>query len=130
MSKEKTRLMTPEFRVNWPQVFQPGKDKETGEETGFSVMALFPKGTDLSAMIKEIEKAAAGKWGSDKKKWPKLHPTLRDQAEKEKDGVLAEEYTPGAFFAAATSLILKVACACGERTTKAAACPGRLMSSV
>jgi hypothetical protein len=43
---------------------------------------------------------------------------------------LIAESTPGTFFAAATSTLFTFACACGERSARANAMFGRLMSAV
>lgn len=95
-------MNTPRFRVSYPNVFEPKVNKLSGKEE-YSVLALFPKGADLSALHKAAEEAAIKKWGKDNTKWPKnLRSPFRDQGEKAKniDGemVLPPAHEDGAFF--------------------------------
>ena len=86
-------LMTSEFRVSYPSVFEP-KLNDLNGKMEYSLVALFPKGADLSALKTAAEKAIIAKWGADRAKWPKnLRTPFRDQGEKESDG-----YVPGAIF--------------------------------
>ena len=55
-------MNTPEFRVNWPKVFAAEKNDLNGQME-FSVMAVFPKGSDLSAMKADALKALVDKFG-------------------------------------------------------------------
>ena len=48
------KVLTPEFRVSFPEVFQ-ARAMEAGQEPKYSITMLFPKGCDLSA----LKKAAA-----------------------------------------------------------------------
>jgi hypothetical protein len=94
------KVITPEFRVSFANVFQPAKPMAgaTGDPK-YGVTMLFPKGCDLSAMKKAAKAAAVEKWGADETKWPKnLRLPFRDQGEKEFEG-----FVPGAIFVAATS---------------------------
>ena len=43
------RVTTPEFRVSFPVVFKPKKNDLSGEDE-YSIVALFPKGADLTAL--------------------------------------------------------------------------------
>lgn len=96
-------MNTPKFRVSYPNVFEPKKNELNGQEE-YSVMALFPKGADLSALEAEAERAVIAKWGKDKSKWPaKLRSPFRDQAEKAKrnddgDLILPVGHEEGAIF--------------------------------
>lgn len=86
-------IMTPEFRVSYPSVFRAKKNELSGKEE-YSIVALFKKGEDLSALKAAANKAIEAKWGSDKSKWPKnLRSPFRDQGEK--DG---PQYEEGAIF--------------------------------
>lgn len=67
---DKKNPQTPKFRVSFPFVFKPSKYDENSPEV-FSVVALFPKGTDLSVMEKAAKEAMEKKWGTDQSKWPK-----------------------------------------------------------
>jgi hypothetical protein len=92
-------IMTPEFRVSFPNVFRPGKVIQAGAEPKYGVTMLFPKGADLSKLKAAAQAAVVEKWGADQSKWPKnLRSPFRDQGEKEFAG-----YEPGAVFITATS---------------------------
>lgn len=95
-------LVTPEFRVSFPSVFKPATNRLSNKEE-YSIVALFPKGADLSKLKEAAKKAATDKWGPDQKKWPKnLRMPFRDQAEKAKDvdgrQVLPPGHVEGAIF--------------------------------
>lgn len=76
-----TKVVTPEFRVSFPQVFTPKGFND--QEPKYSVVMLFDKKTDISALKKAASAALTEKWG-DKSKWPKnLRLPFRDGAEKE-----------------------------------------------
>jgi hypothetical protein len=98
-----TQAMTPKFRVSYPNVFKAKRNELSGKDE-YSLVALFPKGADLSALKKAAEFALTQKWGTDKKKWPSnLKTPFRDQAEKAKtldDGtrVLPDGHEAGAIF--------------------------------
>ena len=91
-------VMTPKFRVSYPDVFRPGKADDGGKQK-YGVTMLFEKGADLSALIAEANRAGVEKWGADKSKWPKnARNPFKDQGEKEYDG-----YVPGAMCITAKS---------------------------
>jgi hypothetical protein len=91
-------VITPEFRVSYPQVFRAKRNDLNGKDE-YSIVCLFPKNADLSVLNAQIAAAATEKWGADKAKWPKgLRSPLRDQAEKEKDGKLPDGMEAGAKF--------------------------------
>lgn len=95
-------VVTPEFRVSFPNVFKSQTNKLSGKEE-FSVVALFKKGADLSALKAAALEATEAKWGSDKTKWPKpLRSPFRDQGEKKKEiegrEVLPAGHEEGAIF--------------------------------
>lgn len=71
MSEEKkiSKVMTPMFRVSFPNVFK-AKAAFEGQEAVFSLQMLFPKSTDLKELKKLCAEAATKKWGP-KEKWPK-----------------------------------------------------------
>lgn len=92
-------VMTPEFRVSFPNVFRPQKPLQEGADPKYGLTMLFPKGADLSPLKKAAEAAVAEKWGTDKTKWPKnLRSPFRDQGEKKFEG-----YESGGVFITATS---------------------------
>jgi len=95
-------MLTPVFRVSYPNVFKPKLNK-MNNKLEYSVEALFDKKADLSGMKKMAQEALIEKFGPDQKKWPKnLRSPFKDQVLKTKeiDGkeVLADIYTPGAVF--------------------------------
>lgn len=99
-----TTVTTIAFRASYPNLFKPRKNDLNGKDE-YSVVALFPKGADLSAIKKAIIAAGVKKFGADQKKWPKPFKTpLRDQAERGKEDeetgkiVMPDGYEAGAFF--------------------------------
>lgn len=77
-----SNIQTPVFRVSFPNVLKPKFNKLSNKEE-YSVVALFPKGTNLDVLKKAAQEAIVEKWGSDQKKWPKnLRTPFRKQDEK------------------------------------------------
>lgn len=65
MAKEAVKIvMTPEFRVAFPSVFEP-RDPMKGSvgEPKYELVAIFPVGTDLSALKAIAKEAAQAKFG-------------------------------------------------------------------
>jgi hypothetical protein len=93
-----SNVITPKFRVSYPNVFTPKLNDLNGKNE-YSLVALFKKGEDLTALKKAAEACLVEKLGADKTKWPKnLKSPFRDQGEKEKDGALPAGYEEGAIF--------------------------------
>ena len=91
-------VMTPEFRVSYPKVFKAERNEMSGKDE-YSVVALFKKGQDITVLKKALEECLTEKFGDDKAKWPKnLKNPFRDQADREKDGVMPAGYEKGALF--------------------------------
>src|SRR5258708_5692161 len=91
-------LNTPEFRVSYPNVFKARKNELSGEDE-YSVVALFPKDANLTALKNAAAQTLIDKFGTDQTKWPKgLRNPFRDQGEREKDGKLPEGLEAGAIF--------------------------------
>jgi hypothetical protein len=90
-------IITPEFRLSYPQLLTPKRNELNGKDE-FSLVALFPKGADMSALKKACEDALAEKFGADYRKIKNLKTPFRDQGEKEKDGVLPAGHVKGAVF--------------------------------
>lgn len=93
---------TPKFRVSYPKVFKAEMNKLSKKEE-YSIVALFPKGADMTKLKAAAQKAIETKWGTDQSKWPKnLKTPFRDQAEKAKDvngkQVLPDGHEAGAIF--------------------------------
>lgn len=102
-NKAPTTVLTPEFRANFPNLFEPRAFDKNSQEY-YSVIALFKKGEDLSVLKAACKAAVVKKWGEDPKKWPKdIKMPFRDQADKAKDTddgrrVLPPGYEEGAMF--------------------------------
>lgn len=77
---ESRKCITPEFRVSFPNVFKARAFQD--QEAKYSLVMLFPKKTDLTALKKAAAAAATEKWGA-KEKWPKnLRLPFRDGNDK------------------------------------------------
>ena len=97
-------VITPMFRVSYPQVFRPRRNDLNGKDE-YSVVALFPKGADLAVLTKAANDAIVEKWGADKAKWPKpLRSPFRKHDEKEKEGKLPEGMEVGGIFISLRSI--------------------------
>lgn len=91
-------VMTPKFRVSFPDVFRPGKADDGGKQK-YGITMLFEKGADLTALKQEALRAGTEKWGPDQTKWPKgWRNPFKNQGDKDYDG-----YVPGAFCITAKS---------------------------
>lgn len=95
-------IVTPTFRVSYPNVFEARKNPLSGKDE-FSVEAVFEKGADLSKLKEAAQEALANQFGHDKSKWPQnLRNPFKDQALKAKDvdgqQVLPELYEEGAIY--------------------------------
>lgn len=74
--KEKSRLLTPEFRVSYPHVFKANSIK--GSKPKFSVTMLFPKDSDLSPIKNAIREAKIAAYGPNKADWPEVDSPVTD----------------------------------------------------
>ncbi len=66
--KLNTKLTTPEFRVSYPNVFQARSFKD--QKAKYSLVMLFKKKTDISALKKAALACVPKEYGTDRKKWP------------------------------------------------------------
>lgn len=66
-------INTPPFRATFPYLFQP-REKE-GKKPSYEVVALFPKGADLTPLKNAIQKAATEYFGATLP--PKMHNPLQ-----------------------------------------------------
>ncbi len=94
--KNTSSVMTPVFRVSFPNVFKPRANFE-GQKPAYSVQMLFEKDADLKVLRQAVVDAATAKWG-DKSKWPKFkYPVFKDGNEKNldnyKDKIVVEART-------------------------------------
>ena len=55
-------VLTPEFRVSYPNVFRAKKNDLSGKDE-FGLVALFKKGESLAALETDLLRAAKEKWG-------------------------------------------------------------------
>ncbi len=93
-----TTVKTPVFRVSFPAVFTP-KAAPGSDKLKYSVVMLFDKTADLTAMKAAVKAAVIGRWGPDSTKWPKnLVLPFRKGEEKQLEG-----YGPGVVFATASA---------------------------
>jgi hypothetical protein len=96
----KTKIMTPEFRVSYPALMKarsaPGSDVEK-----FSVVMIFDKSTDISALRQLAKEAILEKWPTEKTRPKNLRTPFRD-GDKEKDGV--EGYQNAIFITASSKM--------------------------
>jgi len=91
-------VITPKFRVSYPQVFRPKLNDLNGKQE-YSLVAIFAPGSDLSLLNAQVAAAATEKWGADKSKWPKpLRNPIRKNEEREKEGKLPDGYEAGGVF--------------------------------
>ena len=82
-------VMTPKFRVSFPDVFRPGKADDSGKQK-YGVTMLFEPGADLTALTAEAMRAGKEKWGADETKWPKgWKNPFKEQGDKSYDGYVA-----------------------------------------
>lgn len=71
-TKESIRVMTPKFRVSFPNLFKP-KSAFEGQEPVYSVQMLIPKDTNIDELKRAAKKAATKKFGDELPKnfrWP------------------------------------------------------------
>lgn len=68
VDKDKQRILTPEFRVSYPHVFKPNSIK--GSDPKYSIVMLFKKTQDLSALKLAIKHAKIAEFGTDQDEWP------------------------------------------------------------
>lgn len=66
--KEKSRLLTPEFRVSYPHVFKA--NSINGSKPKYSVTMLFDKKSDLTPIKEAIKYAKIAAYGPNKDEWP------------------------------------------------------------
>ncbi len=74
--KASTKVMTPAFRVSYPSIFKPTAFE--GQEAKFSLVMLFPKETDLSALKAAAKLAVEEKWPDVNKRPKDLRSPFRD----------------------------------------------------
>lgn len=92
-------IISPEFRVSFPNVFRPQAMKGSNNEPKYGITMLFKKGENLAALEKAVLDCATEALGADRSKWPKgLRSPFRDQGERDYEG-----YEQGAVFVNATS---------------------------
>lgn len=107
MGNQGTTAVTPMFRVSYPNVFKPRMNDLNGKEE-YSVMAIFPKGADLSALKEAAANAMAKKFGPDKTKWPKQYRSpFRDQQDRAKEDEAGNLVMPEGLVAGAIYLNLR-----------------------
>ena len=68
MEKKEMRIVTPEGRVSYPNLFEPSPDLKGVPK--YSVRLMWPKTTDLMDLRRILVGAIKAKFGDDKKDWP------------------------------------------------------------
>lgn len=97
------KLITPVFRVSYPNVFKARKNDLNGQDE-FGLVAVFDKDADLSVLKAARAEACEKKWGKDPKKWPEgLRSPFRKNEEKWKkddngNKVEIDPYVAGGIF--------------------------------
>jgi len=98
MAEDRDFLLTPEFRLAFPSVFEPTQYGEQGKPK-YTITMLFPKDVDITSIKQMCKQAVIDKWGADQSKWPTpLALPFGDGDTKQWDGF------PGCTFVRATSL--------------------------
>jgi hypothetical protein len=105
ITMEDKKLITPKFRVSFPQVNKP-KAFDEDQDAKYSVTMLYPKKSDIKPLLTALTNAAVEKWGEQKaaqvlakiKPDPKKYP-IRD-GDKEKEDLVGYA---GNFFCKASS---------------------------
>lgn len=72
------RVITPKFRVCFPNIFSPNKENDK-----YGVTMVFEKGADLNSLKTLAKEKAVEKWGEDIKKDKKLQLPIKDGNEKD-----------------------------------------------
>lgn len=99
-SNNKSAVVTPEFRLAFPAIFEPAINKlNTAAKPRYEVTMLIPKDSDVTELKRIAAEAVEAKWPDAAKRPKGLRNPLRDGDEKDYDG-----YTDH-WFAKATSLI-------------------------
>lgn len=90
---------TPIFRAAFVNLLKPKKNT-LNDKDEYSVVALFPKDTDLKPLFKAVEDAAAAVWGADAKKWPRnlKLPFKKQEEALDKNGKMRDGYEAGAWY--------------------------------
>lgn len=65
----RTKIVTPEFRLSFPAVWEP-KASFKGTDPKYSIRMLFAKTEDIRELKKLAFDTIVGQWGNDKAKWP------------------------------------------------------------
>ena len=101
-SDDSLKVITPEGRVCFPHVFEPHAF-QPGQEPNYSLILVFPQGTDLNELKKACGRAAVKKWGEKARAMVKsgqLRMPWRDGSEY---GDYGEPFVEGAIFVTAKS---------------------------
>ncbi|HEX8873110.1 MAG TPA: ssDNA-binding protein, partial [Nitrosospira sp.] len=95
-------IITPEFRVSFPYVFEPQEslDAQGKPRKRYSLVMLFPSDADLKLLKKALYDVAVYQFGPDTKTWPQFRNPLKDQADK---AVKFKGYQAGCLYASAVS---------------------------
>lgn len=98
-----SNILTPVFRVSYPNLFKAKKNDLNGKDE-YSVVALFPKMTDFSKLKAAGQELIEAKWGKGKKLPPLFKSPFRNQSDRAKEDevtgklILPEGYEEGGIF--------------------------------
>jgi len=102
-----SKVLTPKFRVAFPNVFRARRNDLNGKDE-YSLVALFPKDADLTALKAAAQDAIIKKFGEDKSKWPQnMRNPFRDQGDRAKKDQQGNEFLPDGFEPGAIYLTLR-----------------------
>lgn len=98
------KITLPKFRVAYPKVFEPALNK-LSNKMEYSLVALFPAGTNLGVVTNAIEELKAERWGKIKANWPVniKNPVHKNEERKKVDEATGKASLPpghdeGGFF--------------------------------
>jgi len=78
------RVRTPEFRLSYPNLFEPRQGK-LDKQPMYSAVLLFPLGADLTEMKHACKRAMQEKFGDNPSDWPaEYRKPFKDQLEEKK----------------------------------------------
>jgi hypothetical protein len=92
-----SNIITPSFRVSYPNVFKPKRNELNGKDE-YSLVALFPKGADLSQLKAAAMAAIEKKWPNPATRPQNIRTPFRKHEDRIKDGKLPAGYEAGGIY--------------------------------
>ncbi len=106
MKTTDTTVITPVFIANFPKLLEPAINN-LNKKMEYSVIAVFPKGTDMSKLFAAAEQAMIAKFGPDKGKWPKNARNPFRKGEEKEDEETSKKFIPAPYEAGGYWINLK-----------------------